>query len=467
MRRSKSRNAVSIMKLIINFFVAGLFCTVWSLYYNSFAFHTLKTLGVIIMTVLFLIVYNGMARLYKAFKVDSYQIGEIVFSQMLSFGIADLIMYTECCLISKRFVPLHPGVFTVFIQLLTVALWAFLAKQYFIHHDFSEDTLVIYGSQTAGSFIDKLEGRYGHKFRIVRSVCISDSDSAVRKAIDACPVIILYEVGEAARTELVKYCICSAKKLYITPRITDIILEGCQKRHLIDTPLLKYDYGYKSFGKRFAKRLMDIILSLTGLIIFSPIMLVTAAAIKVEDGGPVFFRQKRYTQDGKIFNILKFRSMTSNPGDEGKVIPCVHNDSRITRVGKVIRKYRIDEIPQIINVLTGQMSIVGPRPERIEQAELYTDKLPEFAFRYRVKGGLTGYAQIFGKYNTEPYDKLRLDLMYIENQSLMLDLKLILLTVKILFIPESTEAFTQTRADELLQYSREGKEEERWKKQVL
>ena len=170
-------------------------------------------------------------------------------------------------------------------------------------------------------------------------------------------------------------------------------------------------------------------------------MIIVAIAIKIEDGGPVFYKQKRVTINGRIFEILKFRSMIKDAEKDGESRPATDHDPRITKVGAVIRALRIDELPQILNILKGDMSIVGPRPERVEHMDQYGKDIPEFDFRLKVKGGLTGYAQIYGKYNTSPYDKLRLDMMYIENYSLMLDLKLVLTTLRILLKKESTEGF--------------------------
>ena len=198
-----------------------------------------------------------------------------------------------------------------------------------------------------------------------------------------------------------------------------------------------------TIDERIIKRTMDIILSGLVLIVASPIMLLTALAIKLEDRGPVFFRQKRCTQDERVFEILKFRSMIVGAEKDGEVKPATEHDPRITKVGRLIRPLRIDELPQLLNILKGDMSIVGPRPERVEHVQKYKELIPEFSYRHKVKAGLTGYAQIMGKYNTSAYDKLKLDLMYIENYSIFQDLKLILMTIKILFKKESSEGFQQ------------------------
>ena len=197
------------------------------------------------------------------------------------------------------------------------------------------------------------------------------------------------------------------------------------------------------FEQRLFKRIIDIIVSIAALLITSPVMLIIAIAIKIYDRGSVFFVQDRCTINGRIFKIHKFRSMIENAEQDGEVIPATDEDSRITPVGRFIRKTRLDELPQFIDILVGNMSVVGPRPERVEHVEQYIQEVPEFVYRMKVKGGLTGYAQIYGKYNTTAYDKLKLDLMYIQNYSVLLDLKLIVMTVKIMFMKESTEGFDE------------------------
>jgi lipopolysaccharide/colanic/teichoic acid biosynthesis glycosyltransferase len=168
-------------------------------------------------------------------------------------------------------------------------------------------------------------------------------------------------------------------------------------------------------------------------------MLVTAIAIKLYDGGPVLYKQIRCTVNQREFKIMKFRSMRVDAEKDGIARLASKNDSRITPIGKFIRKCRIDELPQLFNILVGDMSFIGPRPERPEIIEQYMEIMPEFAYRMKVKAGLAGFAQVYGKYNTSPYDKLKLDLTYIEKYSIWLDLKLMLLTLKVLLWPDSTE----------------------------
>ncbi len=220
-------------------------------------------------------------------------------------------------------------------------------------------------------------------------------------------------------------------------------MRNAEELNLFDTQLALIREYELTFEQRFMKRMMDIIISLLALIILSPLMLIVALCIKIYDGGTVFFTQERYTKDFKKFKIHKFRSMIMDAEKPGQVIPAVEHDPRITPIGKFIRATRIDELPQFIDILVGNMSLVGPRPERIEHVNKYCKEVPEFGMRLKVKGGLTGYAQVYGKYNTSAYDKLKLDLSYISNYSLMLDLKIILLTLRTIFSKESTEGFSE------------------------
>ncbi len=223
------------------------------------------------------------------------------------------------------------------------------------------------------------------------------------------------------------------------PNIMDIILRGAQPLHFFDTPLLLTKSSPIEAEQLFIKRAFDILFSLLLIVITSPFMLLTALAVKCYDGGPVFYRQIRCTRDDKEFRIVKFRSMIVGAEKDGRARLASQHDDRITPVGRLIRKIRLDELPQLFNVLSGSMSFVGPRPERPELIRKYTEDMPEFRYRTKVKAGLTGYAQVYGKYNTRPNDKLKLDLYYIENFSVWLDLALIIQTVKIIFKPESTE----------------------------
>jgi exopolysaccharide biosynthesis polyprenyl glycosylphosphotransferase len=261
--------------------------------------------------------------------------------------------------------------------------------------------------------------------------------------IDEHEAVMLWDIGTDARNRLHKYCYEKSKETYVMPKIMDIVLRGATTLHFFDSPLMLTKSSPIEFEQNLVKRCFDVLFSLFLIIVLSPFMLITALCIKLYDKGPVLYKQVRVTRDDREFNIYKFRSMIVNAEKDGVARLASKNDDRITPVGKVIRKIRFDELPQLFNVLAGDMSFVGPRPERPEIIEKYKSSMPEFKYRTKVKAGLTGYAQVYGKYNTLPYDKLKLDLFYIENFSVWLDLRLIILTVKTIFTLESTEGISE------------------------
>ena len=276
---------------------------------------------------------------------------------------------------------------------------------------------------------------------------------------------MICDIPSKMRNELLKFCYGKSLRVYSTPKISDIIIRSAESMHYFDTPLLLSRNDGLSIEQAFIKRAMDIFVSAVMLVITSPVFLVTAAAIKMHDGGPVFFYQERCTKDGKVFSICKFRSMIVDAEKNGASVPATERDPRITPVGNIIRKLRIDELPQLLNILTGEMSLVGPRPERVEHVHLYSESIPEFAYRMKVKGGLTGYAQVYGKYNTTAYDKLKMDLMYIQNYSVLLDIEILFKTIKILFEKESTEGFSDEVSAAMEQQTAE-EEQRRIKEQI-
>ena len=201
--------------------------------------------------------------------------------------------------------------------------------------------------------------------------------------------------------------------------------------------------------RKYVKRLLDIILSGCGIVILSPVYLLVALAIVLDDPGPVFFRQKRVGIHKTHFQILKFRTMRTDTPKDVPTHLLSDPTKWITKTGAFLRRTSLDELPQLFNVFKGDMSLVGPRPERESIMLEYEKELPEFYYRLKVKAGLTGYAQVYGKYNTTPYDKLKLDLFYIENYSFLLDIKLIFMTVKIFFQKEVSEGVDDRQVNAL------------------
>ena len=302
--------------------------------------------------------------------------------------------------------------------------------------------LSIFNRDTTGFDLVLKMGRISERFVIDAGLNADDTDmEEIRHQIDKYDAVVICGIDKNLQKQIISYCYTHKKRTYLLPDITDIIINNSYNVQMGDSPVLMSRNSGLTTEQLAVKRLLDIILSAAMLVLTLPISIACAIAIKLDDGGPVFYKQNRVTKDGKIFNIIKFRSMIVNAEAEGAQ-KAVNDDSRITKVGRVIRACRMDELPQLLNILKGDMTFVGPRPERIENVYEYSMLYPEFELRHRVKAGLTGFAQIYGKYNTTPQDKLHMDLIYAETYSMLLDIKLFILTFKILFMKESTEGFS-------------------------
>lgn len=454
MRDKKITNLASLLMVLMN---VGLFSWVWLEYYNRFAFRSHRPEGAVGSIIAYFIIYRWLSKLYRGYAFASSSIGETVLSQFISFGISDLALYIASCLLRRNYVNILPGAAIVVLQLIGTILIALITKRYLMSHITPSNTLLVYGSreseESARFFVKRLSSKYSHLFDVRNIVDEGAPKSKIYQLIEESENVMFFGVTPKLRTRYMEKCLDENKVFFFVPEFEDILCRSCSVKNFLDTPLMRYDYSYKRDRNYLVKRIFDLVLSVVALAILLPFMIITAIAIKIEDGGPVFFRQDRVTQNGKTFSILKFRSMVVDAEKYG-AIPATAKDPRITKVGNIIRMTRIDETPQIFNVLLGQMSFVGPRPERTLHVELYEKEVPEFKYRLRVKGGLTGYAQVYGKYNTSPEDKMKLDMLYIENQSFLLDFKLILLTIKTMFQPESTEGFDEAKSKAINQHDR-------------
>ncbi len=416
-----------------------LFSVFWYRHFAGMMYaYTFYRRGNYVMILLYAVFLVFFSKMYGAMKIGQLRRSEVILSQYLSVFIANVLMYIIISLLAFRFVnPVYMLVMTVGDFIIT-SLWTFFASHVYGKIFKSWKILLIYGERPATDLVYKVEERRD-KYAIHDAINVNEGLEVIAEKVKDYEAVIIGDISVQQRNEVLKFCYGAGIRAYVIPKISDIVLMGSDRIHIFDTPFL-LARGYSlSFDQRFAKRALDILISGLMLILVSPIMLLTAIAIKAYDGGSVVYKQVRCTQDGKEFEIIKFRSMIENAESDGVAKLAAENDSRITPIGKFIRATRIDELPQLLNILRGDMSFVGPRPERPEIIREYLEDMPEFAFRMRVKAGLTGFAQIYGKYNTVPYDKLKLDLFYIENYSVWLDVKLILMTVKTVLKKDSTE----------------------------
>lgn len=392
-----------------------------------------------LVIVIYGILLMFFASTYGGTKIGYLKAFDVFLSQVFSILAANLISYAQLSLMSEWFAPVKPILIMTAAQLAFSFVWVFLADLIYRAVFPPRNLLLVHGDRPIDDIVRKFETRKD-RFLIAGKINISAGEEEIQKEIcERYDGVILWDIPTVERNKYIKFCYSKSIRVYMMPKIPDVIIMGADKMHLFDTPiLLTREYALK-FEERCIKRVIDIVCSLILIILTSPIMLVSAIIIKVSDRGPVFYKQVRCTINDKEFKIIKFRSMKVNAEADGKARLASKNDDRITPFGKFIRKVRIDELPQLFNILKGDMSFIGPRPERPEIIEQYVKEMPEFAYRTRVKAGLAGYAQVYGKYNTTPYDKLKLDLTYIEEYSTWLDIKLMLLTLKVLISPDATE----------------------------
>lgn len=442
MTRFKHDLILRIIKIMDAVLMTVPFALCWYLYYAKHIASPFYAKGDYLVVALFFVLFVIFGRVYDAFLMSMQRISEIVYAQFLAAAVSDFIMYIVIWLLSKHLPNILPGVAALIGQVVLAAVWAYNAHHVYFKIFPPQATAVIYDTRHG---MEKLIGKYGldTKYKVVLTAT-ADECIANLAMLDGVSTVFMSGIHSHDRNVILKYCVENNIGIFVIPRIGDTIMSGAYPMHMFHLPMLKVGRYHPQPEYLFIKRLLDIVISAVALVVLSPIFLVTAIAIKVTDHGPVFYKQIRLTKDGKEFGILKFRSMRVDAEKDGVArLSSGEHDDRITPVGRVIRACRIDELPQLLNILRGELSIVGPRPERPEIAAQYCEEMPEFSLRLQAKAGLTGYAQIYGKYNTTPYDKLVMDLMYIAHPSIVEDFKIMFATVKILFMPESTEGISE------------------------
>ena len=442
MSKIKHDISIRLVKFVSILLSSLCFGVVWFIYYAKTIESPFYKKGNYLVILLFAILFFTFAKIYDSFKISINSIYEVAYSQILAIIASDGIIYLVTMLLEKGFPNILPLVCALFFQSIFAVMWSYFANHWYFRTFPPKKSVVVYDLEFGFERLIKeynLEKKYNILETMTVEECLSNLDSL--KEIET---VFIRGVHSRDRNIILKYCIEHSIEVLVIPRVGDVLMSSSQPIHMFHLPILKVNRYNASLEYLFIKRFLDILLSLVAIIVLSPIMLGVALAIKISDGGPIIYSQVRLTKDGKKFKIYKFRSMRTDAEKDGVArLSTGDSDDRITPVGKVIRKYRLDELPQLFNILGGSLSICGPRPERPEIAEQYCEEMPEFSLRLQAKAGLTGYAQVYGKYNTTPYDKLQMDLMYIAHPSLIEDIKIILATVKILFMKESTEGIEE------------------------
>ena len=378
---------------------------------------------------------------YNSYLFGYSRIRTLAFAQFLSQFFATGIVYAGVCMGWNKLE--NPGVF--FSLLLVYAVFdcafAFFGNWLYFRLNPPRKTLLIYRNNRDRRRFGSMKGKPTERlYRIVKEVRFDGSFEEIRPELGGgYEAVFVAGVNSHCRNGIMKYCEENGIRGFFLPHVGDVIMQGAEHIQAFDTPVMVVRRKTLRPEYRVLKRTFDLLLAVVGLVITFPVFLLIALAIKLDDRGPVFYRQVRLTRNGKRFRIIKFRTMCVDAEKDGIArLSKGDNDDRITAVGRFVRRCRMDELPQLWNILKGEMSFVGPRPERPEIAEEYYKTLPDFRLRLQVKAGLTGYAQIYGKYDLDPYEKLEFDLMYINHMGILTDLELIFATVGILFVRDST-----------------------------
>ena len=435
-----------LVKVLLVAVDTAFFAAAWYLFYSKQLFvETFYGKGHLFVIALFVVLYVSLAKLYGGFDLTTSSASELSYGHAVAAVITAFFTYIVLWLLQRTLPNVLPLLAVMAGMILASALWSGPAVRLTNRLLPPKRTVLIYAYSEAMENGQMIINNMPWRFALVGQLAVDGDPArtlAELKAMNA-EAVMICGVSSSVRNDIVKFCIAEKMEAYVRPNIGDYLINGAKTMQMCSLPVMLCQRCNPSVWYLVVKRGMDIALSLAALVILSPLMLVTAAAIKLYDGGPVFYKQIRLTKDRKEVYVYKFRSMRVDAEKDGVARLASQGDDRITPVGKVIRSLRIDELPQLLCILVGTMTIVGPRPERPEIAEQYEKEMPEFALRLQAKAGLTGYAQVYGKYNTSPYNKLQMDLQYIGSMGLVTDLKIIFATIKVLFVPESTEGVAQ------------------------
>lgn len=432
-----------------------LYAVAWSGYYNKAILQApFYRRGNWMMILIYGILLAFFMNTYGGFKIGYLKNGNLIYSQIMAVLFTNLVTYLQVAVIDRRLVNPAYLLPVTGLELVFIVVWTMIFQMVYRNMFPPRRMLFIEGDRKDYHLMDKINAR-DDKYQICEVVSYKKNLETIKKKMELYDAVVIGDMPSHERNLLLKYCYISGIRSYSVPKISDVLLRSSDELNLFDTPLLLSRNMGLSVDQEWMKRAEDLLIATLMLLVFSPIFVLAAVGIKCTDRGPVFYKQERLTKDGKHFMIYKFRTMVVDAEKMSGPVLASERDPRILPIGKILRATRMDELPQILNILKGEMSLVGPRPERPELAAEIEREIPEFRYRLKVKAGLTGFAQVYGKYNTNSYDKLKLDLMYIRKYSLMLDLKLILMTPKIMFLKESTEGIsTESEISDRNQYDR-------------
>lgn len=447
-KRIMRRLLTLFQNLILVVFIVSCFAYIWYTMFSDTILLPFWHRGNLLLFAIYSSIFVILQYIQRANKLGYQRASDVSFGNLLALILSNLFIFLQSSLIAREFLIMSPFIYMTLIQITFIILWAFFSKWIYTKMYPPRKMLMIIGRKEGKLLKYKMDFD-PHQFDISEYIYVEDGLSLIFERIKQFEEVIISDVKSMYRNEILKECYRLGKRVFMTPKISDVIIRSSENILLYDTPLLMAKSRGLSTEQRAIKRIFDIVSSLLAIVALSPLFLIISLSIYLYDKGPVLYTQDRLTRGGKVFKIYKFRSMVVDSEKHGARLAS-KNDDRITPVGKILRKTHVDELPQLLNILLGDMSVVGPRPERPDIAKEYEETIPEFPFRLKVKAGLSGYAQVYGQYNTTPYDKLKHDIFYIENYSLWLDIVIILLTVKIMFQSEKSEGVSDDQTTALI-----------------
>lgn len=448
LKRHRSAMVVGLITAIMYISLTLIFFGVMSI--NNWQIrHASRTLGTTLLT--YAAMTWVMTLVYGGFDVGRRKNKPIISSMALGVIVVDMVTYLQLQIMNVNennndhlilFGADFPYLLLCMaLQLAAIILFVRIGNDSYFRMNPPRECLLVLGAPGEEAQARRKIDRYKLQWHVADVALFDAPDMAER--IRKSETVILSGLPAEEQMRLLKLCYNLQKDVLCRAQLEDIMLSNARQVIVDDAPFLAMEYRKMTILQRLIKRVMDILVSALVLLLFSPLMGLIALCIHLEDGGKVIFRQKRMTVNGRTFNICKFRTMSEAASAKTHQVSATTDDARITRVGRVLRRTRLDELPQMWNILRGDMTLVGPRPEMLENVEKYKRELPAFAYREKMKAGLTGYAQIEGRYNTTAEDKLMMDLMYIESFSIWLDIKLLFRTFTVFFKSDSTEGFAE------------------------
>ena len=390
-------------------------------------------------------------KIYHGFAFGNVDLHEIVLSWILCLVVTNTLQYLILSLLEMMLLPLVGFLIVLAVQIALVIPLACLIDKLYYKMNPAHKAIIIYAKEEKARECCAIIEKHRKKFVISKIVSQDEEVGSLLRSIKESESVFFLDIEEKNRETLLEYCFMHNKRTYIMPTFSGVLLNTAGISWISNTPMFLPKNPELDMGARFVKRCIDVMISISAIVLLSWLMLITWIAIVLYDRRSAIYKQVRVTKDGKLFTLYKFRSMRPDAEDDGVPRLAAKDDKRVTPIGRLIRRTRIDELPQLFNVLTGAMSFVGPRPERPEIAKQYEEIYPNFSFRTKVKAGMTGFAQIYGRYNTAPDEKLFLDIMYIETFSIWQDIKLLLQTLKVILKPSSAEGIPNNSTTALRQ----------------